>query len=260
MFNLVEVGEAGVYALKQVLESPHRCKQVFHELARHLQTRRLIAGDSISLDQDKSFYCVVDGMVQVFAQTGQPAAGQQGSWDDEDMNGYQLLNEVGSGGTLSSLFTILSLFTEDVKMSWQDGFSDGPLVNSPDLDSGLTMNRPSRANSDIPQLDLEHDTRARSRRSSISSTTSTVHTMHTATATSPGMRPRPAFMAPTPEEDHDIPASSHRNQPEHVESTQIHRGAVARATVDTTLAVIPAEAFRRLTKKFPKATGHIVQG
>lgn len=35
------------------------------------------------------------------------------------MNGYQLLNEVGSGGTVSSLFTILSLFTEDVKISWQ---------------------------------------------------------------------------------------------------------------------------------------------
>ncbi len=41
---------------------------------------------------------------------------------------------------------------------------------------------------------------------------------------------------------------------------QIHQGVVARATVDTTLAVIPAEAFRRLTKKFPKATSHIVQG
>ena len=36
------------------------------------------------------------------------------------MNGYQLLNEVSTGGTLSSLFTILSLFTENVKMSWQD--------------------------------------------------------------------------------------------------------------------------------------------
>ncbi|KAF7337681.1 Lysophospholipase NTE1 [Mycena sanguinolenta] len=39
----------------------------------------------------------------------------------------------------------------------------------------------------------------------------------------------------------------------------IYQGVVARATEDTTLAVIPAEAFRRLTKKFPKATGHIVQ-
>jgi hypothetical protein len=33
-----------------------------------------------------------------------------------------------------------------------------------------------------------------------------------------------------------------------------------RAVSDTTLAVIPAEAFGRLTKKFPKASAHIVQG
>jgi CRP-like cAMP-binding protein len=42
--------------------------------------------------------------------------------------------------------------------------------------------------------------------------------------------------------------------------TQIHHGTVARATEDTTLAVIPAEAFRRLTKQFPNASAHIVQG
>lgn len=35
-------------------------KPVFHELARHLQTRRLIAGDTLSLDSDHSFYIVVD--------------------------------------------------------------------------------------------------------------------------------------------------------------------------------------------------------
>ena len=31
--------------------------------------------------------------------------------DEDDTNGFQLLNEVESGGTLSSLFTILRLFT-----------------------------------------------------------------------------------------------------------------------------------------------------
>jgi lysophospholipid hydrolase len=29
--------------------------------------------------------------------------------------------------------------------------------------------------------------------------------------------------------------------------------------VDTTLAVIPAEAFKKLTRKFPKASGTVVQ-
>jgi lysophospholipid hydrolase len=37
------------------------------------------------------------------------------------------------------------------------------------------------------------------------------------------------------------------------------KGTIARATVDTTLAVIPAEAFRRLTRKYPKASGTVVQ-
>lgn len=37
------------------------------------------------------------------------------------------------------------------------------------------------------------------------------------------------------------------------------KGIIARATVDTTLAVIPAEAFRKVTRKYPKATGTIVQ-
>ncbi|KAJ6601343.1 hypothetical protein DFH09DRAFT_1020718 [Mycena vulgaris] len=222
-------------------------KPVFHELARHLQTRRLIAGDSMSLDQDKSFYCVVDGMVQVFAQTGKETEEQIGTWEDEDMNGYQLLNEVGSGGTLSSLFTILSLFTEDVKMSWQD---DPEEVDSL-YDEGISMptrNRPERANSDVSQLDLK----TRPRRSSTASSASTVH---------PEMLPpRAGSMSPLfVDEPEPIQPPPKSRRPPPSRPASIHRGVVARATEDTTLAVIPAEAFRRLTKKFPKATGHIVQ-
>ncbi|CAA7268103.1 unnamed protein product [Cyclocybe aegerita] len=233
-------------------------KPVFHELARHLQTRRLIAGDSLSLDQDKSFYCVVEGTVQVFAQTGRPPEVQQSFWDDEDMNGYQLLNEVGSGGTLSSLFTILSLFTEDVQMSWQD---EHPDVSSDDMSSfddplSVPRNRMRRANSDVSHLDLESSTRsARStpRRSSVSSTASTVHGPEYRLSTD-----SPSVDNEDPTPIGTIPRWTHRPKPPR-KPTQVHRGVVARATVDTTLAVIPAEAFRRLTKKFPKATGHIVQ-
>jgi lysophospholipid hydrolase len=130
--------------------------QVFHELARHLQTRRLIAGDSLYLDQDKSFYCVIDGMVQVYAQTGRPIDQDSVQWDEEDMNGYQLLNEVGSGGTLSSLFTILSLFTEDVKISWQHAVADADRMHSAQAQERLSdhMSRRdirSRGNSDASE-------------------------------------------------------------------------------------------------------------
>ncbi|KDN50368.1 hypothetical protein K437DRAFT_273102 [Tilletiaria anomala UBC 951] len=108
-------------------------KPVFHELARHLQTRRLVAGDSLALDSDFSFYIVIDGNVQVYApllgagaRAGARFGGFSGLEEEEEEEeedqlsaaGYQLLHEVQSGGTLSSLFTILSLFTEDVKLGF----------------------------------------------------------------------------------------------------------------------------------------------
>ncbi|KAJ6520332.1 hypothetical protein C8R45DRAFT_954806 [Mycena sanguinolenta] len=222
-------------------------KPVFHELARHLQTRRLIAGDSMSLDQDKSFYCVVDGMVQVFAQTGKEVEEPIGTLEDEDMNGYQLLNEVGAGGTLSSLFTILSLFTEDIKMSWQDDLEE----ETNPFEHGMSMPPRARsANSDIPQLDLKN----RARRSSTSSTTSTIHGHPELVLPRSGSMSPLLVDEPEPISSPQVPRPPLPNRP-----ASIYRGVVARATEDTTLAVIPAEAFRRLTKKFPKATGHIVQ-
>ncbi|KAK2461472.1 hypothetical protein APHAL10511_005935 [Amanita phalloides] len=221
-------------------------KPVFHELARHLQTRRLIAGDSISLDQDKNFYCVIDGMVQVYTKTGHSTEGNHYLWDDEDMNGYQLLNEVGAGGTLSSLFTILSLFTEDVKMSWQDDELDSDVlgeqqmgVSSPYLDH--------RTDSDESQVDLGHPDMRR-RRSSLSSAS----TVHAPGLRSPGNHYSSARSVSST-------ARSHRPPPDSTSAAPAHRAVVARALEDTTLAVIPAEAFRRLTKKYPKATGHVVQ-
>ena len=232
-------------------------EQVFHELARHLQTRRLIAGDSLSLDQDKSFYCVVEGTVQVFAQTDHSPEVQQSVWDDEDLNGYQLLNEVGSGGTLSSLFTILSLFTEDVQMSWQDDDSDLSTDNVAELDEGNPLpprNLSRRANSDVSPLNFEREPTT-ARRSSYSSAS---------TVNARGIKSPSRDGSISPSQDVPIPStpmphSRHQHHPSR-RLTQVRRGVVARATVDTTLAVIPAEAFRRLTKKFPKATGHIVQG
>ena len=137
------------------------------------QTKK-IAGDSLSLDQDKSFYCVVDGTVQVYAPSGKSPELQSGSWDDEDMNGYELMNEVGSGGMLSSLFTILSLFTEDVKISWQNGADvDANFIVSTDAaprqPSG-PRNRTRRANSDVSQLDLDlMAQKSRARSASVSS-------------------------------------------------------------------------------------------
>jgi lysophospholipid hydrolase len=175
------------------------------------------------------------------------------------MNGYELMNEVGSGGTLSSLFTILSLFTEDVKIGWQNsGLTHGDEYDDRALNV-LSVPRPGRskrANSDVSQLDLDthtHGIEAEKKRSpSVSSSSSTIHPRElkspTTFASRCGKRP-----ATTP-----LNLRSQRRASNHL--TQIHHGTVARATEDTTLAVIPAEAFRRLTKQFPNASAHIVQG
>ncbi|QRV97636.1 cAMP-dependent protein kinase inhibitor [Ceratobasidium sp. AG-Ba] len=246
-------------------------KPVFHELARHLQTRRLIAGDTLALDQDLSFYCVVDGHVQVFTETGR----RVDTFDDESggSGGYQLLNEVGPGGTLSSLFTILSLFTEDVQISWQDN-SNGTSGDGFDSPHG-------RENKDVSHLDLaNHDSptapipRARSVSSSGSTALPTSNDPRSTMSPVSG----PDVGVTTPGSERSVGSRAGVNTPaatsearddygfsagtrsEHGRPPQsVRQGTVARATVDTTLAVIPAEAFRRLTHKFPKASAHIVQ-
>ncbi|KAH8835604.1 hypothetical protein DL96DRAFT_70438 [Flagelloscypha sp. PMI_526] len=219
-------------------------KPVFHELTRHLQTRRLIAGDSLSLDEDKSFYCVIDGNVQVYTHNSNDSYVQE----DQPIDGLQLLNEVGAGGTLSSLFTILSLFTEDVQMSWPDEeaqtvLGSPPLVASPAEASTSTRHPFQRADSGISQLNLS----ASSPRRSVSPGSSVVHSPEYTLSTRNQDSPSPLPRAP--------PAGGAQDSLGH----RLRRELVARATEDSTLAVIPAEIFHRLTKKFPKASSHIVQ-
>lgn len=164
------------------------------------------------------------------------------------MNGYQLINEVGSGGTLSSLFSILSLFTDEIKLSWQE---DAQHIPPSHLHAQLTVPQKhvGRINTDVLHFDLgsEHSSPtplSRNRTASVSSSGSTAHPV----GTTDTRRPSTPSNAPSPPRSDSI------------QQSQIRHGIVGRATEDSTLAVIPAEAFRRVTKKFPKATGHIVQG
>lgn len=229
--------------------------QVFHELARHLQTRRLIAGDTLQLHQDKNFYCVVDGLVQVYAHSGEQGEDVEpgGAWADDDLNGYHLLNEVGSGGTLSSLFTILSLFTENVTLAWPDPEQDldelSLVVPDQPTHGPDTLGR-SRANSEISQLDLSQDVpspdpgQLRNSLSSvpISSGTSTVHGFDQPRLP---LRPSSRFATPTPERTPERQDSRNQRpqpsrQPTRPAGLDGVGGSIARASVDTTLAVIPA--------------------
>ncbi|PWN33251.1 patatin-domain-containing protein [Meira miltonrushii] len=216
-------------------------KPVFHELARHLQTRRLVAGDSISLDNDSSFFIVIDGNVQVFAHDASNKANVD--TDDEEYTGVQLLNEVQSGGTLSSLFTILRLFTEDVKLA----------VGSADDEAYRT---PSHLNSEslsgdhqVQVVCIDRDTDSflsNHRRTKTTSSTDDATTIHQPDDANIG----PSELLPPAQESAPFP---------HFSAASTGLGTIGRATVDTTLAVLPGAAFKRLTKRYPNAAAHIVQ-
>lgn len=239
-------------------------------------------------------------------------------------NGYHLLNEVSTGGTLSSLFSILSLFTEDIKLSWSPGKGQdtgAPLEEEEELPTGRPEGK-SRTNSDVSQLDEgilgkgkkvmddnelpipgpasaptpTTQTRARSlsdtsagrHRDSISSSgdDDTIRESSSDVDETDGEGHGDTTFRATDfaMQDPNLPTTggSRRSSPASrkgraqsfrppTRDSQTHgrpgpklgptalNGTIARATVDTTLAVIPAEAFRKLTRKFPKASGTIVQ-
>lgn len=240
-------------------------RPVFHELTRSMQTRKLIAGETLNLEEEKGFCLVVDGLVEIFVKSsrdGRRSESDHDSSDSEDgqhrrngSQGYQLLTEVKNGAPMSSLFSILSLFTEDVKLRHTDdedydrpssaGYGHGRFSSGsgfdyqtsheipPSMPTSPIYGAPSQSGRPTP----------RDRRSS---------TM--ASSTAGGTLPR------VPPLSLDASADDKRRpKPRRMNTTSVHPDIVARATVDTTIAIIPASAFRRLTRIYPKATAHIVQ-
>jgi hypothetical protein len=75
-----------------------------------MQTRQLIAGDTLLLEEEKSFCLVVDGLVQVFVKS--PPRLAQVDSDDEEWEGgqgYQLLTEAKNGGSPSPKVLLIQL-------------------------------------------------------------------------------------------------------------------------------------------------------
>ncbi len=223
-------------------------RPVFHELTRTMQTRKLMAGETILLEEEKGFCMVVDGLVQIFVkslrETSPGDAAYSGYFDDEDSyhegnQGYQLLTEVKNGAPMSSLFSILALFTEDVKLH-QEGSSQGGdgshRPHTPDstvpTPGATNPPTPAYANSDANPFNETHGSAARSQLPRV-----------------PPLTLEPAF-------DEGLDTGSKRKLRRQASA---HPDIVARALVDTTIAIVPASAFRRLTRVYPKATAHIVQ-
>ncbi|KAL8828611.1 MAG: hypothetical protein Q9191_002492 [Dirinaria sp. TL-2023a] len=240
-------------------------RSVFHELTRTMQTRKLIAGETLLLEEEKGFCLVVDGLVQIFVKSGRdnnPAHSE--SWmsssgqlfeDEEERpvehQGYQLLTEVKNGAPMSSLFSILSLFTEDVNLrrGRDDETRLGSSSSSAGFAPGVTPESMPATPAELPPH-LGHPTTGRPRNSSVG-------------ILSNGMPAVPPLSLDSPsrvdEDGHSRSEEQHETRNKARSRKSVHPDIVARATVDTTIAIIPATAFHRLTRGYPKATAHIVQ-
>ncbi|CAG8775363.1 28061_t:CDS:1, partial [Racocetra persica] len=214
-------------------------KPVFHELSRHLQTKKLLSGDTLMLEKERSFYIVIDGHVQVFVKTANEEDIVLDPFEDDDYNrGCQLLNEVTNGGTLSSLFTILSLFTDDIELRYNDTVVDHSIdgVHAGKQENESVQDKQSHG---ISHSDVSNN--VNSEEQALPGTS--MHPDNTFSRSNKSTKPQ-------------ILRRLSKDGPT---TTSVHPNIIARATVDTTLAVIPAEAFHRLTEKFPNSVAHIVQ-
>ena len=240
-------------------------RSVFHELTRTMQTRKLIAGETLLLEQEKGFCLVVDGLVQIFVKASRQAPkhghrkGTPNDYIDEfdvdesqedAQQGYQLLTEVRNGAPMSSLLTILSLFTEDITLRFSDS-------RPPDRTSSFSGAKAKYG----PRSDIFPGTPTEPQDTFVSSPVSP-QASHVRDWPAHGLSdvPNMSLDSGTPNEQsvlkHDLtPEPKFSRSKDH----PVHPHIVARAMVDTTIAIIPAAAFRRLTRVYPKATAHIVQ-
>lgn len=241
-------------------------RHVFHELTRTMHTRKLIAGETLSLDEEKGFCLVVDGHVQVFVHSKRDESddGDEDSEEDEVSHEdrhqrYQLLSEVKNGAPLSSLFSILSLFTDDVRLEHTRRASTVPFgaQTSDILRSMNGTSKPTPTSTDDSAV-LDSPIR-------FSQTSSRKAPRHRA-ASSMGSPAALGLFHQVPPLSLDTHGQDTRHTP--IDERDSRRGSnqpsahpdiVARAAVDSTIAIIPATAFKRLTRMYPKATAHIIQ-
>ncbi|KAH6856675.1 lysophospholipase NTE1 [Chaetomium sp. MPI-CAGE-AT-0009] len=235
-------------------------RPVFHELTRSMQTRKLIAGESFNLEEEKGFCLVVDGLVEIFVKSSSynrryahspyfSHNSEAPSSDDEHpapgQQRYQLLTEVRNGAPMSSLFSIMSLFTEDVPLRHGDEDNSEPGTAA---HGGLFPNYPASA--DFRKSRVRMDSLPHTPRMDASASNSADNL--------PEQLDRGLPHVPPISLDGSGFAKPQRPGSKRNSTTSAHPDIIARATVDTTVAIIPASAFRRLIKIYPKATAHIV--
>ena len=238
-----------------------------------MQTRKLIAGETLLLEEEKGFCLVVDGMVQIFVKSSRDQnEGVSGFWNegteryedegehsDGEHQGYQLLTEVKNGAPMSSLFSVLSLFTEDVKLRHDDDRDARP--GSSASSTGFPFGGSTDSRPNTPgwlgegNLQMAASTDPRSRASSTAAANGYLPAVPPLALNSSSEQQYPHRTDHDRNADRDGRGANRRSE----NRKSVHPDVVARATKDTTIAIIPATAFHRLTRVYPKATAHIVQ-
>lgn len=233
-----------------LLTIPEVERPVFHELTRTMQTRKLIAGETLLLEEEKGFCLVVDGLVQIFVKSSRDKdpTYEEEEQPEETRQGYQLLTEVKNGAPMSSLFSVLSLFTEDVALRHDTD-------QEPQGTSGASSNGFGSQSTPESRPDSPVQTSGASTHSALQREYG--GQMVVANGRLPHIPPLSLDTGwrGGSQRSQDYGGSNKKSgQPK-----SVHPDIVARATVDTTIAIIPATAFHRLTRVYPKATAHIVQ-
>lgn len=246
-------------------------KPVFHDLTKNMKTQKLDEGEILLLDNSIGFSIVVEGTLQLyhkveqdrdeiadainkgFAKGMDDLNGNQfeqrssitnlvpefedytddSETDDNDSTTYirlknglgkfQLLNTVKPGNPVSSLVNILNLFTSYKNESdWSD-----VATSSPSLDS-----------SRFQFLNTDRENLAKRPSTSSSTSISSPQTQNELPNLSDLLKP--------PSDNGDLPPG-------------VMPKVIARAATDCTIAIIPPQAFAKLTAKYPHSASHIIQ-
>ncbi|KAJ2395996.1 phosphatidylcholine and lysophosphatidylcholine phospholipase, partial [Coemansia sp. RSA 2559] len=186
-----------------------------------------------------------------------------------------LLNVVGPGDVLSSLFSILSLFTDGVPL--RPGFGErqtfNPNAATSVASSPITPQYPGHQAfmDDRFQMAMHGNSQGQAKsaispreyqqtfiaQQALSSTPPASHEANKPFAFPENDANDESQAAQPPNSSGGI--FGHIRQEEADVARSSRPNVVARATTDTTLAMIPASAFQRVTRLYPKAASHILQ-
>lgn len=216
-------------------------KPVFHELTKSMKTEKLQEGEIVLLDDSVGFTIVVEGTLEILHKmdnrhsnpSGDAAANATAFEPPSNDDGYlingekfQLLNIVKTGNPLSSLVSIMKLFSNR-STHLNEGTHPSTTNNTPGPGSpNLTGEINSFLDSTLPAKFGSADSANGNHPISPMELESTFDNLSEAS--------------------------------ENDRSAKIP-DIIARAASDCTIAIIPSSSFQRLLVKYPRSASHIIQ-